>query len=104
MKHTILLGVLAVSSASVHASEFEILMKNKQFSQKQLTAKIGDKVNFKNGDPFSHNVFSLSDTKTFDLGSYPNGTSKSILLDKPGTIEVECAIHPGMKMTIEVRR
>ena len=59
-------------------------------------------VSFKNEDPFFHNVFSLSDAKTFDLGSYPKGQSKSVTFDKPGTVEVECSIHPEMKMLIEV--
>ena len=57
-----------------------------------------------NEDPFSHNVFSLSDAKSFDLGSYGQGGAKSITLDKPGTVEVECAVHPDMKLVIEVSK
>jgi plastocyanin len=48
-------------------------------------------------------VFSLSDIQFFDLGSYPQGESKSVTFEKQGIIEVECAIHPDMKMTIEVK-
>jgi hypothetical protein len=25
-------------------------------------------------------------------------------MDKPGTVEVECAVHPDMKLVIEVRK
>jgi plastocyanin len=39
----------------------------------------------------------------FDLGSYPQGQSKSVTFDKAGKVEVECAIHPQMKMTVEVK-
>jgi plastocyanin len=88
----------------VCAKDFEVLQKDKKFSQKTLTVKVGDSVSFKNEDSFSHNVFSLSDTKTFDLGSYPQGQAKKVTFDKPGTVEVECAIHPDMKLTIEVQK
>jgi len=63
---------------------------------------VGDSINFRNEDPYFHNVFSLSDAKTFDLGSYPQGQSKKVTFDKPGTVEVECAIHPNMKLVVEV--
>ena len=54
--------------------------------------------------PISMNIFSLSDTKTFDLGSYPQGQSKKVVFDKPGTVEIECAIHPDMKLVVEVKK
>ena len=68
-----------------------------------VTIKVGDTVVFRNLDPYFHNVFSLSDAKSFDLGSYPQGQSKSVTFDKAGTIEVECAVHPGMKITLVVK-
>ena len=49
-------------------------------------------------------MFSLSDVKSFDLGSYGQGLAKSVLMDKPGTVEVECAVHPDMKLMIEVKK
>lgn len=86
-----------------HAAEIEVAQKSKAFSQKVVKVKVGDTVSFKNEDPFFHNIFSLSNTKTFDLGSYPQGQSKKVTFDKPGVVEVECAIHPEMKMTVEVQ-
>lgn len=96
--------LLAAASLAAHAKDFEVTQKNKNFDQKKLTIKVGDAVNFKNEDNVSHNVFSLSDPKTFDLGSYPQGQSKKVVFDKPGTVEVECAIHPDMFMTVEVEK
>lgn len=107
MKLSVLMIALAGFAGPLYsacAANFEVLQQDKQFSQKALTIKVGDSVSFKNEDPFSHNVFSLSDTKTFDLGSYPKGQAKTVTFDKPGTVEVECAIHPGMKMTIKVEK
>ena len=55
-----------------------------------------------NEDSFAHNVFSLSPAKSFDLGSFGNGGSKIVTFDKPGKVEVECAVHPDMLLAIEV--
>jgi plastocyanin len=93
-----------MAASGVQAKEFEVLQKDKKFSQTALKVKVGDVVVFKNEDPFSHNIFSLSDIKTFDLGSYPKGQSKTVTFDKPGMVEIECAIHPEMKMIVEVQK
>lgn len=103
-KSLLLLATSLVLSSTAYAKDYEILQKDKKFSQTTLKVKVGDVVNFKNEDPFSHNIFSLSDIKTFDLGSYPKGQSKSVTFDKPGTVEIECAIHPDMKLTVEVQK
>lgn len=97
------IGIL-VSGAPIcavaEAEEYTVAQKNKAFTVKTLQVKVGDTVHFENDDPFFHNVFSLSDTATFDLGSYPKGESKSVTFEKPGKVEVECAIHPNMKMVV----
>ena len=87
---------------NAQAAEHVVAQKGKAFSVKTMKVKLGDTVKFVNEDPFSHNVFSLSTTKSFDLGTYPQGGSKSVTFDKAGTVEVECAIHPDMTLTIEV--
>jgi plastocyanin len=87
-----------------HAAEHVVNQKGKAFSVKRLNVQQGDNVKFVNDDPFAHNIFSLSDVKSFDLGSYGQGLSKSVLMDKAGTVEVECAVHPDMKLVIEVKK
>ena len=69
----------------------------------KLAVSTGDVIRFKNEDPFFHNIFSLSDLKTFDLGSFPKGESKTVTFDKPGLIEIECAIHPEMFLELTVK-
>lgn len=88
---------------STLAAEHEVGQKNKAFTVKKLEIKKGDVVSFPNHDPFFHNVFSLSELKTFDLGSYKKGETKKITFDEAGTVEIECAIHPKMQMVIEVK-
>lgn len=101
---TLFFIIAATITSPAHAKDFEVTQKDKKFSQKSLVVKVGDSVSFKNEDPFSHNVYSLSDAKTFDLGSYPQGQAKKVIFDKPGIIEAECAIHPEMKLNIEVQK
>jgi plastocyanin len=99
----ILAAGLALSVLNAQAAEIVVSQKNKEFSQKTVKLKVGDSIAFRNDDPFFHNVFSLSDTASFDLGSYPQGQSKSVKFTKAGTVEIECSIHPNMKLMVEVQ-
>ena len=99
----VLLFASGVVSGVVSAQTFEVGQQDKKFTKDKLSVKVGDTVKFINNDPFFHNVFSLSDAKMFDLGSYPKGEARDVVFDVPGEVEVECAIHPEMRMTIEVK-
>jgi plastocyanin len=96
------IAALLASQAAL-AEEHVVSQKNKAFAVKKLTIKAGDSVKFVNEENFPHNVFSLSAAKSFDLGSFGNGGTKTIVFDKPGKIEVECAVHPDMRLDIEVK-
>jgi plastocyanin len=103
-----LLAAFSSSANLAFAEDHTVEQKDKTFIYNGakvdvLKIKVGDVVAFKNLDPFFHNVFSLSDTQMFDLGSYPQGQAKSVTFNKAGKVEVECAIHPQMKMVIEVK-
>ena len=95
------LSCLTFTVGSACADE-KIDQKNKQFSKKEITIKVGDSVEFKNSDPLVHNVFSLSTPRPFDLGFAPQGQVDAIKFDKPGDVDVECAIHPTMALKIHV--
>ena len=90
-------------SGYAFAEVFTVGQKDKSFTQQSLVIKVGDSVSFKNEDPFFHNVFSLSDAKLFDLGSFPQGEARTVTFDTAGKVEVECAVHPEMVMTITVQ-
>jgi plastocyanin len=62
----------------------------------------GSIVEFPNGDPIYHNVFSLSKASSFDLGRYPRGATRSIRFDEPGVVRVYCHIHSDMSGVILV--
>lgn len=100
---------LLLAAAGAHAADVEVSQKGKTFLHNKaavqvLKVKTGDTVSFRNDDPFFHNVFSASPAKPFDLGSYPQGQSRKVMFEKEGTVEIECAIHPEMKMKVEVAK
>lgn len=97
-------ALLILVLVPAYAGEHVVSQKGKAFSARKMTVQVGDSVKFMNDDPFAHNVFSLSDAKSFDLGSYGQGLWKAVTLDKPGIVEVECAVHPDMRMVIEVKK
>lgn len=67
-----------------------------------LPVVVGSTVEFPNQDPIFHNVFSLSGTKTFDLGRYPKGESRSVIFEQPGIVPVFCHLHSDMSAIIVV--
>lgn len=97
-------SALALAGTAWAADQHLVGQKNKSFTTKQLKAKVGDKLVFRNDDSFHHNVFSLSDTQSFDLGSFGQGVAREVVLTKTGTLEIECAIHPEMKLVVEVSK
>ena len=95
-------GAIGAGWATSYAGDLVVHQLDLKFAPGNMIVKVGDTVTFTNDDTMFHNVFSLSDAKSFDLGMFAKGHSKDVVFDKAGTVEVECAIHPMMKMTIEV--
>jgi plastocyanin len=67
-----------------------------------LAIVAGTTVDFPNNDHTYHNVFSLSKTRSFNLGRYAAGGSKSVRFDRPGIVRVFCDIHSHMSAYILV--
>jgi plastocyanin len=76
--------------------------RNESFVPHVLAITTGTTVDFPNSDRFYHNVFSLSKTKTFDLGRYAAGHSRPVRFDRPGIVRVFCDIHSHMNAFILV--
>lgn len=86
----------------VRASRAEILQMGETFLPRSVAVPVGSTVSFPNADPFYHNVFSLSRPRSFDLGRYPNGQTRSVTFDKPGLVRVFCQIHSHMSASVMV--
>lgn len=76
--------------------------RNEAFVPHVLAIVAGTSVDFPNNDHTYHNVFSLSKPKSFDLGRYAAGRSKSVRFDQPGIVRVFCDIHSHMSAFILV--
>jgi plastocyanin len=68
-----------------------------------LSVVAGTTVEFPNNDKSWHNVYSKSDVKSFDLGLYAPGKSRSQVFDKTGVVRVLCNAHPSMEAFIVVK-
>lgn len=82
--------------------ESVIRQVNETFVPHVLPIQSGSTVYFPNGDPFFHNVFSLSGAKSFDLGRYPKGQVRSVKFSRPGIVKLFCHIHSHMNAVIVV--
>src|SRR5580765_99508 len=76
--------------------------RDERFVPHVLAVTTGTIVDFPNSDRIYHNVFSLSKTKSFDLGRYAVGHSMPVRFDRPGIVRVFCDIHSHMNAFILV--
>ncbi|MDB4876968.1 MAG: uncharacterized protein JWM41_3414 [Gemmatimonadetes bacterium] len=99
---------LPASDARIDARRHgSIAQRDERFVPHVLPIVAGGTVNFPNEDDVFHNVFSLSSAaapggKGFDLGRYPNGSSKAWTFLRPGTVQVFCHIHSDMSAIVLV--
>jgi len=103
MRALILVIACACFAVPATAADHVVSQNNKAFSTASLQAKVGDTVSFRNDDTVAHNIFSLSDIQSFDLGMYSKGATRQVKLEKTGIVEIECAVHPDMRLTIAVK-
>jgi plastocyanin len=92
----------ALESDIASGQTLEIAQEGETFIPHVLPVIRGSTVEFPNHDPIFHNVFSLSAAKTFDLGRYPQGTSRSVTFDQAGIVAVFCHLHSNMSAIVLV--
>ena len=85
-------------------AKFVMDQRDLEFVPQVLPILVGATVDFPNNDKVDHNVFSMSRTKKFNLGSYTAGESKSVVFDKPGIVELRCDVHAEMAAYILVMK
>jgi len=80
----------------------EMRQSGARFQPRLLVVTRGQRVALPNDDAIYHNVFSFSQPNAFDLGLYPQGESRSVVLRHPGVVRTYCSIHESMSGTILV--
>ena len=87
----------------VTATRVDMALDARQFRPRVIVVPAGTTVNFPNQDPFNHNVFSLAEPNSFDLGLYGRGEAHDHRFTRAGLVRVYCNIHPRMTGFIVVR-
>jgi plastocyanin len=102
----VLVYLTKAPSVSMDLSKAKFVMdqRNLEFIPHVLPVLVGSTVRFPNNDQVDHNVFSMSRTKKFNLGSYKAGESKTVVFDKPGIVELRCDVHAEMAAYILVMK
>ena len=99
---TILFAACTIRDSSQAAAGPAVHMGGADFLQKSVTIKKGESVTFVNDDTVPHNIVSTSAGNEFNLGSQPPGAATDVTFKQAGDVQVICAIHPRMKMTVQV--
>ena len=102
MRNVVLYIQRAPAPGGAEPARTAVAQRDEQFQPHVVPVYRGATVDFPNADDVFHNVFSLSSAKTFDLGRFPKGSSKSVVFDKSGTVQVFCHIHSDMSAIVLV--
>lgn len=101
MKGILMILLIVLTTGTAWAGkEHEITQNDVQFSVPIKVIKPGDKLTFTNKDKVFHNIVSLTTDFQFDLGKISPGESKSLVFYDAGVVDIQCTIHPGMKLTL----
>ncbi len=93
---------IILSAGLAGAAELTVSQKKKSFDPKLLNANLGDTVLFVNDDRYAHNLYSETPGFEFNVRKQMPGDEHSIKLDRRGTFELRCVIHPRMKLAVVV--
>jgi plastocyanin len=80
-----------------------IKMAGMQYEPASLTVAVGDTLRFVNDDNMDHEVFVPSVGFAVDLGVQKPGGESTYIPARSGRFEVECVLHDGMRLMVEVR-
>ncbi len=98
-----LLAMIAIVLASMlvqaRAATVQISMENLEISPAEVSAKVGDTIEWVNKDVFAHTA--TANNGDFDV-SLPAKKSATFVVKKKGAVEYYCRYHPNMKATLKV--
>ena len=92
----LLFGAIAVPA---HAATIQITIDNLVFAPAEVSAKVGDTIEWINKDVFAHTATARNGD--FDVNMPPKKTVTSVL-QKAGTVEYYCRFHPNMKAVLTI--
>lgn len=87
----------AVTAPAAH----RVSQKDKAFSQATITVQTGETLVIENQDKVVHHLFSMTPSYSLDQAQ-PPGTESTLTFEESGVVEIRCAIHPEMKLHVQV--
>ena len=92
----LLFGAMAVPA---QAETIQITLENLGFVPAEVSAKVGDTIEWINKDVFAHTATARNGD--FDVTTPPKKTVTSVL-KKAGSVEYYCRYHPNMKAVLTI--
>ena len=96
---TLALFALGAMAVPAHAATIQIVMENMVISPAEVSAKVGDTIEWVNKDVFAHTATARNGD--FDVTLQPK-KSGSFVLKKAGDVDYYCRFHPNMKATLKI--
>jgi plastocyanin len=84
------------TTASAPAAGAVMDQRNRLFVPRLLVVAVGSSVQFPNNDTVSHQVYSFSPAKHFQLPLYKGEIHPPVVFDQPGLVVLGCNIHDSM--------
>jgi plastocyanin len=97
--HLMIALVLAAMAVPSHAATIQIVMQNLEILPAEVSAKVGDTIEWVNKDVFAHTA--TAKNGDFDVTLPPNKNG-SFVLKKAGNVDYYCRFHPNMKATLKI--
>jgi len=92
------LGAIPGASFPPPAGHVRIDQEDMMFAPHVSVVLVGTTVDFLNSDPVLHNVFSPDKcAEKFNLGSWPQGQTRSYTFKQPCVATLLCNVHPEME-------
>src|SRR3954451_22514541 len=97
----IIAGML--TGAAIAAGPIVISQKGRQFQPQEIAIKRGETLQFINDDgDLLHHTYLKSDSFSFDSDDQKPVSNFDVAFTVPGRFAVRCAIHPKMKLLVQV--
>ena len=98
-----LIATAALVVPALAAGPIVISQKGRTFSPKSIVVKKGETVRFLNDDEYVHHAYIKSSGFNYDAGEIETEKFSEVQMNVPGSFEVRCAIHPKMRLVVDVK-
>jgi plastocyanin len=95
----VLSALVAGTAISAQAATIQISVENLEFSPADVSAKVGDTIEWVNKDVLAHTATARNGDWDVMLPPKKSGT---LVLKKAGAIDYYCRFHPNMKAKLTV--